>query len=59
MQDENLVGRCDLYCGACTTHRAYKDAGEYPTRVANYFKCPPERSRAKDASTNTGQLGLR
>lgn len=40
MQDEDLVGRCGLYCGVCTIYRAHKDDGEYPMRVVNYFKCP-------------------
>jgi hypothetical protein len=41
--NRNLVGRCGLYCGACTIHRAYEDDGEYLKKVAEYFKCPPEK----------------
>jgi len=37
------VGRCGLYCGACVIYRAHKDGGEYLKRVAEHFKCPPEK----------------
>jgi hypothetical protein len=43
----NLVGRCGLYCGACAIHRAYEDDGEYLKRVAEYFKCSPEKVRCE------------
>ena len=29
MVDQNLVGRCGLYCGACGIYRAFKDTSEY------------------------------
>jgi len=41
--DHNLVGRCGLYCGACGIYRAYKNGGEYRQRLADFFKCPPEK----------------
>jgi hypothetical protein len=47
LTNRNLVGRCGLYCGACTIHRAYKDNGEYLKKVAEYFKCPPEKIRCE------------
>lgn len=37
------MGRCGLYCGACVIYRAHKDGGEYLKRVAEHFKCPPEK----------------
>jgi len=47
MAETQLVGRCGLYCGACTIYRAYKDNGEFQTRVAAFFKCPPEKIRCE------------
>jgi hypothetical protein len=41
--NENLIGRCGLYCGACSIYRAYKDNGEYLKTLAENFKCPPEK----------------
>lgn len=47
MVDRNLIGRCGLYCGACSIYRAYKDNGEYLKRLAEHFKCPPEKVRCE------------
>jgi hypothetical protein len=41
----NLVGRCGLYCGACSIYRAHHDGGEYLQKVAKHFQCPPEKVR--------------
>ena len=43
MVNRNLVGRCGMFCGACGIYRAYKDDGELLTRLANNFKCSPEK----------------
>jgi len=51
--ENNLVGRCGLYCGACTIYRAYEDSGEYRNRVAAYFKCPPEKVRCEGCQALT------
>jgi hypothetical protein len=45
--DRNLVGRCGLYCGACGIYRAYKDNGKYLQRLAERFKCLPEKVRCE------------
>jgi len=45
--NKNLVGRCGLYCGACTIHRAYKDDEEYLKKLAEHFKCPSEKVRCE------------
>lgn len=37
------MGRCGLYCGACTIYRAYKDGGTYLQGRAQRFKCAPEK----------------
>ena len=47
MGDLSLVGRCGLYCGACGIFRAYKDKGEYLQKVAEFFKCPPEKVKCE------------
>jgi hypothetical protein len=51
--DEDLVGRCGLFCGACGIYRAYKDGGEYRQRLAGFFKCPPEKVRCEGCQTLT------
>jgi hypothetical protein len=51
--EQNLVGRCGLYCGACGIYRAYKDGGEYRHRLANFFKCPPEKVRCEGCQALT------
>jgi len=51
--DRNLVGRCGLYCGACGIHRAYKDGGDYRQRLADFFKCPPEKVRCEGCQALT------
>jgi len=53
MEDENLAGRCGLYCGACTIFRADRDDGDFLTRVASYFKCPPEKVTCKGCQALT------
>jgi len=53
--DENLVGRCGLYCGACSIYRAYKDKDEYLKRVSEHFKCPPEKVRCEGCMALTPQ----
>ena len=50
---KNLIGRCGLYCGACTIYRAYKDDGDFLTHVAAYFKCPPEKVRCEGCQALT------
>jgi len=45
--NKNLVGRCGLYCGACGIYRAYKDNGEFLKKLAEGFKCPPEKVRCE------------
>ena len=47
MVDKSLVGRCGLFCGACGIYRAYRDGGVYRRRIADFFKCPPEKVRCR------------
>ncbi|UCE29007.1 MAG: DUF3795 domain-containing protein [Candidatus Bathyarchaeota archaeon] len=53
MVDKNLVGRCGLYCGACGIYRAYRDGGEFRRRLAEFFKCPPEKVRCEGCQVLT------
>ena len=53
MVDRSLVGKCGLYCGACGIYRAYKDGGEYRQRLADFFKCPPEKVRCEGCQVLT------
>ena len=55
MAEADLVGRCGLYCGACSIYRAYKDNGEYRDRVARFFKCPPEKVRCEGCQALTSE----
>jgi hypothetical protein len=45
MNNQTLVGRCGLYCGACSIYRAQRDNQEYRSRLALRFNCPPEKVR--------------
>jgi hypothetical protein len=51
--DRSLVGRCGLFCGACGVYRAYKDGGEFRQRLADVFKCPPEKVRCEGCQALT------
>jgi len=51
MSLENLVGRCGLYCGACTIYRAYKDRGKLLENVAKYNNCHPEEIHCQGCQT--------
>ena len=53
MVNRNLIGRCGLYCGACGIYRAYKDGWEYRQKLADVFKCPPEKVRCEGCQALT------
>jgi len=53
VSETDLVGRCGLYCGACSVYRAYKDDGEYLNRLAEHLKCPPEKVRCEGCQVLT------
>jgi len=55
LEESNLIGRCGLYCGACSIYRAYKDNGEYRNKLATFFKCPPEKVRCEGCQTLTSE----
>jgi hypothetical protein len=39
MVDTSLVGRCGLYCGYCSIHRAYKDSERLREEFAKLYGC--------------------
>ncbi len=49
--NENLVGRCGLYCGSCIIYRAYKDSIQLRQLVADHEKCRPEDVRCEGCQT--------
>ncbi|MFQ6074545.1 MAG: DUF3795 domain-containing protein [Candidatus Bathyarchaeia archaeon] len=55
MREADLVGRCGLYCGACSIYRAYKDGGEYRKRLADFFECPVDKVRCEGCQVLTSE----
>jgi len=51
--NEDLVGRCGLYCGACFVYRAYKDSKELQRTIAERMRPPrkPEDIRCEGCQT--------
>lgn len=47
MVNLNLVGRCGLYCGACTIYRAYKDSERLRRTIAEENDCEPQQIRCE------------
>jgi len=45
MTNKDLVGRCGLYCGACTIYRIERDDQEWRKRFAERMNCPVEKVR--------------
>jgi len=50
MVDSALVGRCGLYCGACSIFRAFKDNEEYLVRIARESNLKSELIRCNGCS---------
>lgn len=53
MVDGSLVGRCGLYCGACSIYRAYIDGGEPRKTLAEKFKITEDKVRCNGCSALT------
>jgi hypothetical protein len=49
--NENLVGRCGLYCGACIIYRAGKDSEKLRRTVAEKENCKPDEIRCEGCQT--------
>jgi hypothetical protein len=43
--DENLIGRCGLYCGICEIYRAGRDSQQLREKLAERHHCLPEEVR--------------
>jgi hypothetical protein len=50
--NENLVGRCGLYCGACIIYRAGKDSEKLRRTVAEKENCKPDEIRCEGWGKN-------
>jgi len=53
MLNRDLVGRCGLYCGACSIYRAYKDGRQHQEKLAAHFNCQPEQVRCEGCQALT------
>ena len=53
MQNNALVGRCGIYCGACPIYRAYKDGGTYREHVSKYLELPLAKIRCEGCQAVT------
>lgn len=52
-QERSLVGKCGLYCGACSIFRAERDDPEWRKRIARHFDCPAEKVRCRGCGALT------
>lgn len=41
--DTNLIGKCGLYCGACTIYRAERDNPDLRKKIADHYKCSEDQ----------------
>jgi hypothetical protein len=53
MTNKNLVGRCGLYCGACTIYRIERDDQEWRKRFAERRNCAVEKVRCNGCGALT------
>ncbi len=54
MIDASLIGRCGLYCGHCSIHRAYKDSKKLREEFAKLYGCTPDEIRCDGCQTVDG-----
>ncbi len=45
MTSSHLVGKCGLYCGACTVYVAQRDSETWRKKIADNSNCTPEQVR--------------
>lgn len=55
MNDINLVGKCGLYCGACTIYRAERDNRDWRDELALGFNCSPEKVKCNGCGSLTNE----
>lgn len=54
MQDEELIGKCGLYCGACIIFIAQGNE-KARSKLAESFKCDPDQIRCKGCGALDGE----
>lgn len=55
MNSKNIVGKCGLYCGACTIYRAQRDGEDLRNRIAEKSNCSPEQVRCNGCGELTSE----
>ncbi len=52
---QELVGKCGLYCGACTIYVAQHDSEEWREKIATKSNCSPEKVRCNGCGALTSE----
>lgn len=55
MSVESLVGKCGLYCGACSIYRAYQDSEAWQSEIAKNGGCSPDKVRCNGCGALTSK----
>jgi hypothetical protein len=55
MSELNLVGKCGLYCGACTIYRAQRDDQNWRNELASNFNCSPDKVKCNGCGSLTAE----
>ena len=53
MNENALIGRCGVYCGACCIYRAYKDGGDYLQQLGKFMDLAPDKIRCNGCQALT------
>jgi hypothetical protein len=53
--ERNLVGKCGLYCGACSIYRAQRDSEEWRLKIAEQFHCQSKQVRCNGCGALTSE----
>ncbi len=53
--DISLVGKCGLYCGACSVYRGQRDDDESRNRIARNAKCSEDKVRCNGCGDLTNE----
>jgi hypothetical protein len=55
MSSKNLVGKCGLFCGACSIYRAERDSEDWRTRIAEKSNCSVDKVRCNGCGDLTSE----
>lgn len=55
MSEFSLVGKCGLYCGACTIYRAERDDQAWRSKLAERFSCSTEQVKCNGCGSLTSE----